>query len=50
MDKPSTSATILISPEGKREFMSDEEIGGAGVDGRSNRAGIDRTRVEIGSS
>jgi len=36
--------------EGKREFISDEDIGGAGVVGRLKRVGMDRMRVEIGSS
>jgi hypothetical protein len=36
--------------EGKMELISDDVIGGAGVVGKLNRVGIDRMRVEIGSS
>jgi hypothetical protein len=49
MDSSVTRSSIDIL-EGKREAMSDEDIGGAGVDGKLKRVGIDRMRVEIGSS
>jgi len=42
--------SIIDIREGKREFISDEDIGGAGVVGRLKRVGMDRMRVEIGSS
>jgi hypothetical protein len=40
---------IEISSEGKRDLISDDEIGGAGVEDKPNRAGSDLIRVEIGS-
>lgn len=49
MNNSATKSRITIS-EGKRELMSDDVIGGAGVVGRFKRLGIDRMRVEIGSS
>jgi len=42
--------SIIDIREGKREFISDEDIGGAGVVGRLKRVGMERIRVEIGSS
>jgi hypothetical protein len=49
MKSSKTKSRINIS-EGKRELMSDDVIGGAGVVGKLNRVGIDRMRVDIGSS
>jgi len=36
--------------DGKRRAISEEEIGGAGVEAEPNRAGMDWMRVDIGSS
>jgi hypothetical protein len=49
MKSSKIKSRITIS-EGKREFISDDVIGGAGVVGRLKRVGIDRMRVDIGSS
>jgi hypothetical protein len=49
MKSSKIKSRINIS-EGKRELMSDDVIGGAGVEGKLNRVGIDRMRVDIGSS
>jgi len=49
MKSSKIKSRINIS-EGKREFISDDVIGGAGVDGRLKSGGIDRMRVDIGSS
>ena len=49
MKSSKIKSRITIS-EGKREFISADVIGGAGVVGKLKRVGIDRMRVEIGSS
>jgi len=49
MKSSKIKSRINIS-EGKREFISDDVIGGAGVVGKLKSVGNDRMRVDIGSS
>jgi hypothetical protein len=49
MKSSKIKSRITIS-EGKRELISDDVSGGAGVVGKLRSEGIDRMRVDIGSS